>query len=131
MKIKDTLASLTDRQQKLLIELIRTHDIKAACKNAGVGRTSAYRWLSQPDFSGALKQLRDTAMNEALDSIKALTARAAEVLAALLDSENESIRRMVCRDILRQAVKVRELEDIEQRIDQLEQKIDHPEWRKK
>jgi hypothetical protein len=121
--------ALPARQQQLLIELVKNPDLQAACKRAGVGRTTAYRWLEQAAFAEELSRRRTEAMNEALDSVKALTSKAAEVLAALLDSNNESIRRMVCRDIFRHAVKVRELEDIEQRLDQLEQMMRKPDWR--
>lgn len=122
---------LPARQQQLLIELVRDPDMQAACKRAGVGRTTAYRWLAQPDFAGELARRRSEAMTEALDSVKALTTKAAAVLAALLDSDNESIRRMVCRDVFRHAVKVRELEEIEQRIEQLEKRITKPDWRRR
>lgn len=57
MKQEKVPSPLTDRQQKLLIELVRTNDIKAACRAAGIGRTTAYRWLDQPEFSNELRQL--------------------------------------------------------------------------
>lgn len=120
MESETTPSPLTDRQLKLLTEMVRTNDIKAACSAAGIGRTSAYRWLQQETFSNELTRMRSTTMNEALNSIKSLTTQAATVLAALLESKNESIRRMVCRDILRHAVKIREMEEVEQRIDRLE-----------
>ena len=80
-------SELPARQQQLLIELVGNPDLQAACKRAGVGRTTAYRWLEQPGFAEELSRRRTEAMKEALDSVKALTSKAAKVLAALLDSD--------------------------------------------
>jgi len=113
------------RQQKLLMELVRNPNIKAAAQEAGVGRSTANRWLGEPAFARELDRLRNEAMSEALGSVKSLTTRAAEELTRLLDTEDERLRRYVCRDILSHAIKVRELEDIEKRLLCLEEKIKH------
>ena len=114
---------LTTRQQKLLLELVRNPDIQAAARNAGVGRTTAYRWLEKPEFYKELTRMRNETMNEALSTIKSLTTRAAQELARLLDTEDDRLRRHICKDILSHAIKVRELEEIEQRLIKLEEHI--------
>lgn len=114
---------LTVRQQRLLVELVTNPDLQAAAKAAGVGRTSAYRWLKQPDFEEELARLRNHAMNKALDSVKAHTARAAAELTGLLDTEDERLRWRICSEILRNAIKIRELEEIEQRLLKIEKKL--------
>lgn len=114
------------RQQRLLVELVRNPDIQAASKAAGIGRTTAYRWLAEPAFSDELARMRDEAMDEALGSVKSLTARAAEELHRLLDTDNERLRRLVCKDILSYSVRVREVEGLERRLACLEEKINPP-----
>lgn len=111
---------LTDRQKCLLVELVRTPDIQAAAKTASVARSTVYRWLQDPVFAEELTRKRNQTMNEALESVKNLTGRAARELGALLDTEDERLRRQICRDILAHSVKVRELEQIEQRLTRLE-----------
>lgn len=120
---KPTENNFTERQRNLLIEMVRHTDIQAACKAAEIGRTTAYRWLGQPAFRAELSRLRNDTMSQALSSIKSLTNRAAQELGALLDSNNEGLRRLVCKDILRHAIQIREIEEIEQRLEQLEQKL--------
>jgi transposase len=114
-------SGFTDRQQRLLVEMVRTPDTQAAAKAAGVGRSTVYRWLQNPAFADELVQRRNHVLNEALESVKTLTGRAARELGALLDTPDERLRRHVCRDILTHSVKVRELEEIEQRLTRLEQ----------
>lgn len=115
--------AFTARQQKLLIELVKNPDIQAAAREAGVGRSTAYRWLEDSAFAAELTRLRDQAMKEALDSVKALTTRAAMELVGLLDTQDERLRRMLCNDILGHAIKVRELEDVERRLARLERNL--------
>ena len=114
---------LTARQQQLLVELVQNTDIQAAARSAGVSRTTAYRWLEQPVFADELNRQRNEAMKEALSSVKSQTTRAAQELVGLLDTDDERLRWRICSDILRNAIKVRELEEIEQRLDRLEQQL--------
>lgn len=111
---------LTMQQRKLLVELVKTTDIQAACKAADVGRTTAYRWLAQPAFADELANLRNGAMKEALDTVKSLTTRAAQELSQLLDTKDERLRRQICKDILGHTLKVREIEGLERRVTVLE-----------
>lgn len=110
----------TIQQQKLLVELMKTSDIQAACTAAGVGRTTAYRWLAQPAFADELASLRNGAMKEALEMVKSLTTRAARELSRLLDTKDERLRRQICKDILSHTIKMREIDGLERRITVLE-----------
>ena len=117
--------TLSGRQQKLLIELVKTPDIQTAAKAAGVGRTTAYRWLEEPAFAEELAHLRNEVMKEALGSVKLLTTRAAEELHRLINTDNERLRRLVCKDILSYSIRVRNTEEIERRLASLEKQMKH------
>jgi phage terminase small subunit len=114
---------LTVRQQQLLVELVKNTDLQKAAIKAGVGRTTVYRWLENPRFAAELARMRNEAMKEALDSVKALTTRAAQELVGLLDTEDERLKRLLCNDILGHAIKVRELEEIERRLARMEERM--------
>ena len=120
MKEKDPV-ELTDRQQRLLVELVRTPDIQAAAQAAGVGRSTIYRWLNTPEFAAALRRASDATYDEALNALKSLTERATHKLAGLMETEDERLLRHVCNDVLRHAIKTRELDRIEVRLDAIEQ----------
>lgn len=116
-------AALTPRQERLIVELTRTTDVQAAARAAGVGRTTAHRWLHQPDFAEELRRSRTATYGEALNSIKALATRAAGRLAGLLDTQDERLLRCTCNDILRHALRIHEFEEIEQRLRAIEQQM--------
>lgn len=120
-------APLTARQQALIVELTRVPDVQAAAKAAGVGRTTAYRWLRTEAFTAELRRARDATYNEALSALKSLTERATRKLAGLMETGDERLLRHVCNDVLRHAIKTRELERIETRLDAIEQYLQHPE----
>ncbi len=114
---------LTTRHQKLAGALVVDPDIQAACKTAGVGRSTAHRWLRHPAFRDELARQRDAALSHAFDSVKTHACRAMTELARLLDSKDDRLRRLVCNDILGHALRVRELEDIERRLVTLERAL--------
>lgn len=116
--------ALSPRQRVLLAELVGNPDVKAACNAAKIGRTSAYRWLADPGFKDALQRERDRLLDDALVSLRSKVSMAVEELGKLLKSADENVRRMACNDVLRNVLKVRELEDLEARITALEKLLE-------
>jgi hypothetical protein len=113
-------ADLSPGQQKLLTALVGDSNIQAASKAAGVARSTAYLWLSEPAFKDELARQRDAVLSLALDSVKTHATRAVTELARLLDAQDDRLRRLICNDILGRALKIRELDDLERRIVALE-----------
>lgn len=114
---------LTPQKMRLLAALASDPDVQAACVAAGVSRTTAYRWQSEPAFKDELARQREAALSAALESVKTQATRAAAELAGLLNVKDERLRRLVCNDILGHAMKVRELEDFERRLEALEKTL--------
>lgn len=112
--------SITPRQEKLVAALLTQPDIQSAAKAAGVGSTTAHRWLKQPAFQEALTHQRDEFMRESLSSVKNHAGRAVRELSKLLDNPDARLRRMVCNDILQHVVRVHEMLDIDVRLLALE-----------
>lgn len=115
---------LTARQEKLLSLLVENPNIQAAAKAAGIGRSTAHRWLQERQFREELTRRRNTMMEETLGALKSHTAKAGEHLIKLLDSENEWVCRQACKDILGYALRVREIENVEQRLDAIEKAME-------
>ena len=59
-------------------------------------------------------------MDVAVENLKSQVERAVSVLAALLDSDNETVRRYVANDILTHALKAKEIQEIEDRLSGIE-----------
>jgi len=115
--------ALTPRQMRLLAALVSSTDVQAACQVADVGRTAAYEWMKQPAFQNELKRQRNAVLKDALSVVKISATRASTELVALLDEDDASLRRLVCRDILDRAIKIYDMEDIETRLAAVERSL--------
>lgn len=70
-----------------------------------------------------MRRLQDDILENAIVSLKQTTTKAVEVLANLLSSEDEKIRRGCANDILSHVAKFRELQELESRVEALEEKV--------
>jgi hypothetical protein len=91
---------LSERQKMLLARHLEEPDIRKAAKEAGIGRTTLYRWLNEPAFRSALDIQRYACYMEALAVIRISANKAIQTMNNLLDSENEEMRRKASNDIL-------------------------------
>jgi hypothetical protein len=123
-------SGLTPQQQKLLATLVGNSNIQAACRIAGVARSTAHLWLKEPAFREELQRQRDTLFCDALATVKTHAAQAVKELAGLLSAPDERLRRLVCNDVLGHALKIRELEDIERRLTAVEARLEGQKRRK-
>ena len=118
---------LTPRQIKLICILAENPNIKSAAEQAGVGRTTAHRWLKEPAFQEMLARQRHSILKDAMNSVQSHATRAVQELVKLMDSSNEWLRRQTCKDILNYSLKIRTVEDVEKRLCTLEQTMPHKE----
>ncbi len=72
--------NLTDKQEALLAALLTEPTLKAAAAKAGVGRTTAYRWMQQPAFRAAYQQGRREIVDTAIGRGQAACGLAIDVL---------------------------------------------------
>lgn len=119
-----SVSSLTVRQAKAIPIILQARSIEAGCAQAGLSKARFYKWLKESEeFAKAYKQQRDVLIDEAMESLKASIAKAVDTLTGLLDSNNESLRRAVANDILTHIMKMRELQDIESRLESIERVV--------
>jgi hypothetical protein len=112
--------ALTERQVKAIPHLVASTSYEKGCKAAGISRNTLYEWLKDPVFKAELKSQRDQVIESALDVLKGHISGAVEALVGLLSTKNEYLKRTVANDIIEHVLKGRELEDLEQRIANLE-----------
>ncbi len=117
---------MTDNQKmnrskkQALPHLIACKNYKEASEKIGISVSQIYEWLKDPEFKSELERQRNALFDSAIDSLKAHSVRAAEVLAELLESENEVIRRGAANDILNHVLENKK-KDHENRILALEE----------
>ncbi len=114
------LNSLSTRQSRVITVLVQARNIEDGAKRAGISKTTIYKWLRQPPFREELTRRKNELMDVAVENLKSQVERAVSVLAALLDSDNETVRRYVANDILTHALKAKEIQEIEDRLSGIE-----------
>jgi hypothetical protein len=115
---KDLLISV--KQARSIPRILRAKSVEAGCLDAGISKTLFYQWLRKPEFAREYKRQRDVLINEAMESLKASVGKAVDTLTGLLETKSESLRRAVANDILTHIMKMKELQDMESRLDSIE-----------
>ena len=113
--------SITVKQARAIPVIIRARSIEAGCAEVGISKTLFYQWLKKPDFAEEYRRHRDVLVNEAMESLKESVGRAVDSLTALLDTDNESLRRALSNDILNHVLKIKEMQEVENRMSKPEQ----------
>ncbi|HEV2124253.1 MAG TPA: hypothetical protein VGW38_15960 [Chloroflexota bacterium] len=94
-----------------------------AAKQAGVSPRTVARRLADPEFQRQVDETRAATLRQATDRLSAASLAAVATLLKLLNADSESARLGAARAILELGAKLRESQDLEQRIAALEQRI--------
>ena len=114
--------ALTENQRRVLPFLVSAPSLTQACREAGIAPKTVYQWLHEsPAFREALRNRRKAVADAALDSLKTRVEKAVDTLEDLLTCESDSVRRSAARDILDLALRLKENQEIEERLSKLEQ----------
>jgi predicted DNA-binding protein YlxM (UPF0122 family) len=114
---------LTARQMRVISYLLDAPSIEEGCKRAKISKVTVYAWLKQENFRQELKRQRDELVRGALDSLKANVTKATETLVKLLDSDSEPMQLRAAEDIIEFAQKAIEHEELQKRIEVLEERL--------
>ena len=112
---------LTPQQTKALPYLVGAHSITEGAKKAGVTPRTVHRWLEEDGFQKEYHKQTWRLADIALNHLATNTNKAVETLLGLLDSENDTVKLRAARDILNMTMKLKQMGELEQRIEELEQ----------
>jgi AcrR family transcriptional regulator len=115
--------TLTAKQARVIPYLFGAPSLEEGCKRAGVSKVTVYEWLKQEIFRQELKRQRDELIERALDTLKANVTKATETLVKLLESKSEPIKARAAEDIIEFGQKAIEHEELEKRIEALEERL--------
>ncbi len=123
---------LTRKQESAIAALVSEPTVMQAAQKAGVGETTLWRWMKEPEFQSAYRDARRQVVNTAIGRIQDACSLAVQTLRAIMqdDESPASSRVSAARSILEIAFKAAELQDMEERISQLEQIADSNHWGK-
>lgn len=121
-----THGNLPLKQQKAIAALLSAKDILSAAQQAGVSERQLHRWLNddQP-FQAALRDAEGQAIDNAVRRLTGATNSALNVvMVVMLDPKvAASTRLRAAISVLEQMMKLRELNNMEQRIARLEEQL--------
>jgi hypothetical protein len=128
MAVNEGKNTLSRRQQQALLALVEQPSLKRAAAQAGVGERSLQRWMSEDAaFRAEYQKLKKELMGNAILRLQKSAADAVECLTDVMHDVVDSpasARVAAAREILQQALRVMEAEMLEQRILELEQKVE-------
>ena len=125
MKPFDAIDRLSQRQQNALPALLSNNTLKEAAAEAGIGERTLVRWLTQDDFKAGYRAARYIAMEEAFSVMQKSCTEAAMVIIEIMKSgTNDFVRLQAAQNVIGLANKSRTIEELEARIDALEQARD-------
>ncbi len=120
----DGETKLTARQVRFLPVLLAKPNYTEACKAGRVSRDTLYEWLKDPTFKAELERQRTELVAQGFALLSQSVAKAVETLVGLLDAEDDRLKRLAAKDILDQHARYRELDDLTQRIEAIEERLE-------
>lgn len=115
------MAELNIRQDRFLKALLQCASVDQACKEAGINRTTGYKYLKDDSFMDEYRSLRRDAMQQVTAQLQKKSEEAVQVLAEVMnDKEAPHASRVTsAKNVLDVAYRSLELDDLQQEVDKL------------
>lgn len=112
---------LNIRQDRFLKALLETATIEAACKKAGINKTTGYKYLKDPGFMLEYRKIRRESMQQVTARLQKVSEEAVTVLQEIMLNRDNSpnARVQAAKNTLDIAYKSLELDEIQERIEQI------------
>jgi hypothetical protein len=109
--------------EEAIAALLTQKNFEEAARSVGIGTATLLRWQKLPEFQEALRQARRAAFSQAIARLQqGSTAAATTLLKVMLDAATPASTRVrAAESILTHSAKAIEIEDIEARVEALEQ----------
>jgi hypothetical protein len=117
------IEKLTPDQVQALAALLTEKDVKTAAAKAGCGETTLHRWLREDaDFKAALHAAEAQLIDTAVRRLAVVAGDALDVLTTIMKNKRTAagVRVRAATVVMEQLIKLRELNNLEERIAALE-----------
>ena len=101
---------ITKKQKEFVNVYLLSSSIEEACQKVNISRRTFYNWMKDKEFERFLRDKVEEITQEGLEKVRLSITKAINNLISLLDTENEGLRRLVCKDIIEYAIKAREID---------------------
>jgi hypothetical protein len=111
------------KQEEAIVALLTQPSIETAARSVGVAVRTLLRWLAIPEFQAAYRKARRDVHSQATARLQQATTAAATTMLKLMVDANvpASVRLRAAESVYDRAVKGIEIEDVEVRVEALEQ----------
>jgi Helix-turn-helix domain len=120
-------SNLTRKQEEAIIALLTQRGVDEAARVVGIGTRTLYRWMKDPEFDAAYRAAKRASFGQSIARLPHLSGAAVSTLGKImLDSVTPpSVRVRAADSILNHAAKVIEIENIEERVAEIERALEH------
>jgi len=110
------------KKEMAVAGLLLKDSLPAAAEHAGISTNTLLRYLQDEDFQALYRQAKKEALRQAVSQLQSAAGEAVQVLrdVARDDTVSPSARVAAARTILDGAIKITELQDLEERLTELE-----------
>ena len=116
------MATNGNRREAAALALASGRTIKAAAKETKVGERTLHRWLkTDPSFRQRVTDYRDEFVSQTVGRLSALSVKATDTVAGLLDSEDEKVQIQAVRLVYESLAATREAVEFAARLNAVEQ----------
>lgn len=112
---------LNERQVAALPYFATSDTCIQACKNAGIHRATYFLWMKEPAFADAVRNVRNSIVQESVDMLKgAATEAVSKLLELMRNGDSHKVQRDCANDLLDHLAKWKTNEEFEARIAAIE-----------
>ena len=125
-------AKFERKKEQAIAALLNHRTTEEAASAVGIGVTTLFRWLNEPEFRAAYLKARREAVSQAIARMQQATGAAAVTILKLMTDPNipAAVRFRAAESVFDIAVKGIETEDIEARIAELERAAEESQKKK-
>lgn len=116
---------LKPKQKQFLLALISSDSVEEACEKVNISRPTAYRYMKDPDFIEARRKAMKELLSSVTSQLQYKATRAVKVLSEIMEDDEAPhySRVSASKILLERAYKAYEMENIEERIELIEEYI--------
>lgn len=116
------MAELNIRQDRFLKAMLQCASVDEACKQAGINRTTGYKYLKDDVFLAEYRSLRREAMQQVTAQLQKKSEEAVAVLAEVMNDKEapHASRVSSAKNVLDVAYRSIELDDVAERVEKVE-----------
>lgn len=120
------MAELNIRQDRFLKAMLQCASVDEACKQAGINRTTGYKYLKDDVFLAEYRSLRREAMQQVTAQLQKKSEEAVAVLAEVMNDKEAPAGSRVAsaKNVLDVAYRAFELDDLAEEVEKIKEQLE-------